>query len=262
VAYSCATAGDRDSLSLHLERAEALLDPGLDGGFRSLWHLAAGMLSMRLLDPTRAERYFERGLSISAGEPSLLVALGSSLEEQATLPTRPRELWERNLTSRERQVLQRSRLAKAVSLYEEALRANPSHAEARLRLGRAHLRAGRVEEGLAHVEWVVRNGGEADLRYVAHMLRGREREQRGDVKGGAESYAEAHAVDPRGQVAQIALSHALSASGDREGAQAALLLALPRPEPVPVDPWRGFDRGRDALLGAAIAVLLQAVVTS
>jgi len=217
---------------------------------------------MRMRDPNQAQRCFERGLAISAGEPTLLVALGSSLEQEAALSARSPDLRERNLALHERQLLQRSRLARAVSLYEEALRSDPGQAEAQLRLGRSQLDAGRVEAGLAHVEWVLRNSAEADLVYVAHLLTGRERERRGDSRAAAESYAKALAVEPGGQVAQIALSHVRSGSGDREGAEATLLAAIAPRESVRVDPWRGLDQGRDALLGAVLAVLLRTAAAS
>ena len=262
LAYSLVAAGDREAFRVHLEAAESLLDRSLAEGFRSLWQLAAGLLSMRMRDPNQAQRCFERGLAISAGEPTLLVALGSSLEQQAALSARSPDLRERNLALHERQLLQRSRLARAVSLYEEALRSDPGQAEARLRLGRSQLDAGRVEAGLAHVEWVLRNSAEADLVYVAHLLTGRERERRGDSRAAAESYAKALAVEPGGQVAQIALSHVRSGSGDREGAEATLLAAIAPRESVRVDPWRGLDQGRDALLGAVLAVLLRTAAAS
>jgi tetratricopeptide (TPR) repeat protein len=151
---------------------------------------------------------------------------------------------------------------RCASVFERALRRAPELHEARVRLGRALVEAGKFEEAGRVLEPLF---GEAEvparLKYYARLFHGRALMGLGRGDAAAASYRQADALFPGCQAPQIGLTTALRAAGDEAGARSVMMTFLTgvRPAACPQDPWW------DYLLGQAwriepLAAALQARV--
>ena len=94
------------------------------------------------------------------------------------------------------------------------------------------------------LRWVTVHAQDPDLVYLAHLFIGRELKRPGDLDGALASYRAALEIDPRGQAAYIATSHALRMRG-RPTAAAEVLergLATRRLELTRDSWWRSHWR--------------------
>lgn len=246
---------------LHLEYAEWLQGHSRDEGFRIRWHLAAGLGCLFRVELDSARSYLRKGLERDEDNPTLLVGLGASYEV---------EEWRRRLAvespgpggpnrarqERERMAEQSRYRAEAASLFERALVRDPRNAEAHLRLGRVELLGGREDEGLAKLRWVTEHAGEPGLVYLAHLFLGRQEEQAGRPDAALASYRAALEVDPAGQAATVATSHALHARGDLAAAAETLEQGLAaRSQAQRDDAWWLYPEGRPGQLSALMTEL-------
>jgi tetratricopeptide (TPR) repeat protein len=172
------------------------------------------------------------GLEMDARDPELLLVMGAVEELRgslwspfpvripATAPERVRN--ELMKADRDRRAL----LENARASLEAALRAQPDHHEARLRLGRVEWRLGRLAPAREALAAVVRDAREARLLFLAHLFLGQVQEDGGRLEDAARSYREALALRPAAQSAGVALAHVLAQSGRSAEARAALETAL------------------------------------
>jgi tetratricopeptide (TPR) repeat protein len=168
------------------------------------------------------------GLARFPQDPDLLLALGSALEEKATLaalpPATPTLL---SGFRRTRGVADptgdRTRwFGEAERILSAAVAADPQMVEARIRLGRVQWRLAKDPLALRTLEEAVRVGGPPPFPHLAHLFLGQALERAGRAPEAAREFDEALQLEPASQCAAVALSHALLASGDSSGARRVL----------------------------------------
>jgi tetratricopeptide (TPR) repeat protein len=136
-----------------------------------------------------------------------------------------------------------ARLERACRRLRSAVAADPSLAEARLRLGRVAWRLGEATEARSALEEVLTRAHTPDEAFLAHLFLGRVHEDAGRLDEAARSYAAALALASNAQSARLALSHVRLRSGNAAGARAETERALRpagarlRPDPFWLYPW-------------------------
>jgi tetratricopeptide (TPR) repeat protein len=137
----------------------------------------------------------------------------------------------------------RAHLERARRSLRSAVAAEPSLAEARLRLGRVAWRLGATAEARSALEEVLAREPPARTAFLAHLFLGRLDEEAGRFDDAARAYEAALALDARAQSARLALSHVrlrLGSPGAARGeVETAVAFAGLRPEPDPfwLYPW-------------------------
>ncbi len=179
-----------------------------------------------------AQRWAREGLKLFPRDAELLLAVGSALEESATvwaggavvvnpaLPPRLDEAARASATERA------ARYRQARSLYEDAIASDGGLTLARVRLGRVLWRLGDGERGRAALEKAVERATDPPLQYLAHLFLGRVHEDSGRLDQAVEHYRLALGHEPEAQAAAVALSHALRRAGAAEEARDVLWRAL------------------------------------
>jgi len=179
-----------------------------------------------------ALRWARDGLKLFPRDAPLLLAVGSVLEESATLADVKSMEGTGGLRQRDRDALQAGlaargqRFKEARHHFEEALAADPELTLARVRLGRVLWRLGENEAARAALEQAIRAQPEGYLLYLAHLFLGQVQEDASRLEQSVEEYRAALALDPAAQAAAVALSHALRLGGDPEGSRRVLSEAL------------------------------------
>jgi tetratricopeptide (TPR) repeat protein len=209
--------------------AGLLLARGQGEAFARRWYLAMALQSHFDLCLADALFWSTRGLKWFPKDAPLLLARGTS-EEVAELfavdptpsPSVPRAFQQRATDA----VQRRATLERAQKALEQALAAAPDLHEARLRLGRVRWRLGRGEEGRVPLEALLVQSTDGVLRYLGHLFLGRIHEDGGRLDEAEVQYRAALGVDPRSQVAAVALSHLLQLAGDRPASREVLASAL------------------------------------
>jgi tetratricopeptide (TPR) repeat protein len=181
-----------------------------------------------------ADYWAREGLNLFPRDPDLLLAVGSVLEETATLgvtvptvedpslPTRVREEARAKAGERERV----GRLRQARALYEDVLAADDGLVLARVRLGRVYWRLGEGQAARAALEKAIAQTTDPLLLYLAHLFLGRVHEDAGRLEQAVNEYRLSRALDPRAQAAGVALSEALRRSGAAQEARDMLRATL------------------------------------
>ena len=181
-----------------------------------------------------ADYWAREGLKLFPRDPELLLAVGSVLEEEATLwkavptvenpsqPTLVRE--EARAEARERESVGQFRQARVI--YEDVLAADDGLVLAKVRLGRVRWRLGDREAAQAVLEKAVGQTTDPGLLYLAHLFLGRVHEDAGRLEAAVEEYRLSLALDPRSQSAGVAVSHALRKAGEAEEAREVLRATL------------------------------------
>jgi tetratricopeptide (TPR) repeat protein len=170
------------------------------------------------------------GLERFPRDPSLLLTVGATVEEEATLwttgrtapaqRTRTAATTMASLRERERLFLDAERVL------AEAVETDPAMTEARIRLGRVQFWLGHDEAARKTLEEALRRGGPSPLRYLAHLFLGQVHERGGATAEAIREFTRALEVHPESQAARVALSEATLSTGDDEGARAILEQAL------------------------------------
>jgi tetratricopeptide (TPR) repeat protein len=137
----------------------------------------------------------------------------------------------------------RSHLERAHRSLRSAVAADPSLAEARLRLGRVAWRRGETSEARSALEEVLARGPAFRTGFLAHLFLGRVHEDAGRLDDAARAYEAALALYPQAQSARLALSHVRLRLGSpdvaRREVETVVDFAGRRTEPDPywLYPW-------------------------
>ena len=151
-------------------------------------------------------------------------------------------------------------LKKAEDAFREAVRLDPSFAEARLRLGRVLALRGRHDEAVLLLRPLATRGPSDRVRYFAALFLGDVEREAGNHEAAAVAFGVAASLFPRAQSPHLALSALAIQRADRGGAVAALqqLLQPSAGEDDRHDPWWTYRLGR----GVEMDTLLNALWTA
>ncbi len=134
-------------------------------------------------------------------------------------------------------------LGTAVSLYRRALRREPTLIEARVRLGRALMLDGNLDEALTTLA-TVSDQAERGYGYLARLFEGDALEREGSAAAAERAYQTAALLMPRAQSARMALAHMQHAHGRRSEAAERIQSTTAEPERLETaDPWYWYTRG-------------------
>ena len=130
---------------------------------------------------------------------------------------------------------------RAENLFRQSLKASPSVAETRLRLGRVLQLTNRKSGALTELDRAARDAAESRDRftaYLAALFAGQVHEDAGRITEALAAYERAVAAYPPGVVARLALAHTLVAAGrsDAGWTMSRSIFAAPANAPV-LDPW-------------------------
>jgi tetratricopeptide (TPR) repeat protein len=133
-------------------------------------------------------------------------------------------------------------LRQAEDFFRRSVAANPSMAEARLRLGRALFLLARYSEAASELREALAATDEQLLRYYGTLFLGAAEEAQGHFDDARGAYADAEMLYPAAQSPRIALSALARRRGDRATALRELqgLFELSPSEPERDDPWWSY----------------------
>jgi tetratricopeptide (TPR) repeat protein len=200
-----------------------------------------------------AQHWAREGLKLFPRDARLLLAVGSALEESATVwaggstvenPAVPPRFREAAHAAAGERV---ARYRQARSFFEDAIASDDGLTLARVRLGRVRWRLGEREAGQAALENAAERSADPQLSYLAHLFLGRVHEDSGRLQQAVEHYRLSLSLDPSAQAAAVALSHALRRAGEVEEAREVLRRALAH-----AGRRAGRDAYRDYLVGDAV----------
>ena len=255
--------GEPSSLhkSLALEIARLLKDDPTQRAFAGRWYETMAGLAQGENLWGEALDWAERGLRDFPDSARMLLVVGSIEETVGALATLrlpdgvfspvQRETRENLDALREAH----GHLEKARRSLRSAVAADPSLAEARLRLGRVAWRLGDALEARAALLEVLSREPRPDTAFLAHLFIGRLDEDAGRLDDAGRSYEAALALDPRAQSARLALSHARLRRGSpgiaRREVEESVRASGQRlqPDPFWLYPW-GPARGAEDRLEA------------
>jgi tetratricopeptide (TPR) repeat protein len=178
-----------------------------------------------------AQQWGRDGLKLFPHDPALLSNVAAALEEEATLwaPKQSafRESHLRALDARREALQERAvRWGEAERLLSQALVADPTMNEARVRLGRVQWRLGKDEMARQTLEEALRRFGAPPSPYLAHLCLGQVHRRAGRSAEAIQEFNQALALDPQSQAAAVALSEALLFAGDATRAREILQQAM------------------------------------
>jgi tetratricopeptide (TPR) repeat protein len=243
----------------HANWAKQLLElfDGLrvDQTFRRRWYVAWGAHLQATLRSRELADHLNDALRKWPTDPDLLTMAGSVYEswsQQTVVRSSSDYTPLQYRLQRERPGRQQSRTL-AQSYYRRALAVQPELFHARLRLGRMHLEANRLDEALADVARAVERAATPTEEYLARLFLGRVHAAAQRWSEAVAAYTDADGVLSNCQSATLASSHALLKQGARDKASAEVKVALERSSAeLCEDPWweYGFGYGprADALL--------------
>jgi len=130
----------------------------------------------------------------------------------------------------------------AAKILGRLARTAPDDEDLRLHLGDALQLGGRSGEAATELTWVAENARDEGRRYVALLLLGRIADEEGRLPEAIAHYRAAVAIRPSFQAGRAALSNALLRSGDRAGAEEAVIPLMGGPS-WPPDDWLVYRFG-------------------
>ena len=254
--------GQGSMAAAHLGQAHDLLERIPDDSFRRAWLLAVGYHLQGYVILSPAQRDFEECLKSNHSDPQALLALGTIHELRSILEgleprgrSEPPPVGSGEILPDFLRLAEREREAKeAGSLYQRALKADPNLVEAHLRLGRVSQRQGKMGDAHRELQWVLTNGEDQDLLFLARLFLGAQEQAAGHVSEALLHFRAAVDLDPHAQSARFALSLAQRASGDSRAGQSTARAALwPAAERATApDPWVSYHLGLSRLFDAAL----------
>lgn len=161
-----------------------------------------------------ATQWARDGLERFPSDPALLLSLGATLEEWATV-FQPQSARERT-----------ERFDEAARVLKEAIAADPARDDARVHLGRVQWRLGDDAAARATLEDAASRRIEAPLLFLAELFLGQVHERAGRTEEAARAFGRALEIDPQSQAAAIGLSHVALLAGDPARSRALVLQSL------------------------------------
>src|SRR5262245_107091 len=142
----------------------------------------------------------------------------------------------------------RAELREAESLFRKALKVQPDHLEARIRLGRILGLRGEHAEAETLLREAVAKANEPLLQYYAKLFLGSESEALGDRARARDLYDDATVLYPEAQSPRLALSLLSADDGKHDDALAMMAMVLGLPGAGRKDPWwtYQYSQGRNA----------------
>jgi Tfp pilus assembly protein PilF len=221
------------------------------GSLRSRWNVSVARLLLAGGDIGLAERILLRVTDRIPNDPGILLAHGTVKETQAArliAEVQAGRLDEPAVAVKPRQ----SALDTAQSLFERALKADPSLLEAKVRL--AHVAMMKRDDARAEQlagEVAALETAPAAMKYVASLILGDVRQRQGKMDPAARAYIDAIRAFPDGQSAYLALAQILTRSGQRENAATMIERLFARNITNPAaDPWWTYPLGLDLNMDA------------
>jgi tetratricopeptide (TPR) repeat protein len=234
------------------------------------WLLAAGFLQQSYGAHARAFSLYATALELRPGDASALFARATALEFSAIpdgfggVVVSDRDVWRflgtddppselayRLANPNSDAPYRRMLLEVLTRQYRDVLRLDPGRIEARLRLGRVLEERGHRDEAATELRAAAAAIDDPFVAAVARLCLAR---LEPSPEAAARAYRSALEVDPLLQPAWVGLSEALNASGDREGALAAVEHAV-SPEGPPLTKWVEYHLGRGRAFPEALANL-------
>jgi tetratricopeptide (TPR) repeat protein len=173
-----------------------------------------------------ADRWASDALAVYPRDTELLVARGSVREESATLgrDSSVDSALDRGRAGPEAAAaaFRKEGLGRARRDFEDALRIEPKHTLARLRLGRVLWRLGQIDLAREQLQAALASATVGTQSYLAHLFLGRVRQDAGSLDEAVAEYRLAVELHPSALAAGVALSSALALQGDAGAARLAL----------------------------------------
>ncbi len=231
----------------HLEMARRLLDivtpdprrdldtyPERDAIVRS-WYRATMAL---LLDTQRLDiRLKTAGAELFPDDDEVLFLAGAMHEALAS-PSFQQGVETRSVSQVAFIESERTELAGAEEFFRRALKANPAHVEARMRLGQVLAQRGRSAEALSELRAASEASRDPLVSYYAALLIGREEP---DVDRARVAFQRAASLYPRAQSPHVGLSEVEMRSGNQLAAAQALELVWAQSASRDDDPWSSYS---------------------
>jgi VWFA-related protein len=257
--------GQNSAAGAHLGQAHDLLHRIQDDTFRRAWLLAVGYHLQGYVILSPAQRHFEECLKSNPSDAQALLALGTIHELRSVLEglePRTRGTLEPGgsaglLPDFLRAAESEREAREAETLYRRAIKADPNLVEAHLRIGRVWQRRGKGDDARREFDWVLRNGQDHELLFLARLFLGVQEQMANHVSEAGVHFRAALDLIPHAQSARLALSLAQHATGDARAAQATARAALwPAAEKATSpDPWVSYHLGLSRLFDAALVDL-------
>jgi tetratricopeptide (TPR) repeat protein len=204
--------------------------------FLRAWYQSFGLFCLGSYGVDNATVVLERGVARFPDDERLGLALGTVYEARGMFWRGRVPSLEPNLSSEARRELQR-----AESLYRDVLVRDPSHGEARLRLGRCLAIREGGETALPELRRVESGTEDARLLYLSRLFAGELLRREGRLPEAHRELSRAVEAWPAGQAAALSLAELLHTMGDRSEAASVLQAAIAGPESA--DPFRTYSFG-------------------
>ena len=240
----------------HWELARTMLDKVVPAAARDefvrQWYdaTAAYLQSRGQMTPS----HFNRGLGLFPDDAELLFQAGS-LHEALAQPAVQEAMQNAAIPSDVKfDVLsRRAELREAENLFRKALKAQPDHLEARIRLARVLGLRGEHAEAEALLRKAVADAEEPLLQDYAQLFLGAEKEALGDRDQARDFYGRAAVLYPDAQSPRLALSLLSVRDGRHAAALETMSAVLALPGDTRVDPWWTYHaaQGRNAITDLA-----------
>ena len=251
-----------DYFAQHLAFARALLDhvsPGPAGdSMVRLWYRAIAAFLVGEWRLGDAHRHLQRAREIFPADAQILLASGclheafASAKIQSSIETLdlPRGMIVGVGSSG-------GELRRATLYFRQALKADETLTQARVRLARAIGLQGDHAEAARELHRGAVETDDTALQYRAWLFLGNEEQALGRLDAARDAYRKAAALYPRAQSPWLALSQLARRSGDRAAALEAVgqVLALPALADDRADPWWSYHAGTGPLADALLAEL-------
>ncbi|MEX2272898.1 MAG: tetratricopeptide repeat protein [Vicinamibacterales bacterium] len=210
-----------------------------------LWYQVAGNHLLASRDVTEAKPHLARGAGIFPLDAEMQFLRGfmhegsASPEVQAAIADRMASMPVRDRAGY-RAVVRSEGVehADALDAFTQAVKLDPAHTEARVRLGRALTLNGEHDRAVAELRAALGTIDHKTLRYFAQLFLGRAEELRGGVTEARAAYQAASALFPEAQSPRLALSQLELQAGNPEAARAMFIFLEEAPQGR--DPWWSY----------------------